>query len=395
MQGKQAILVLVFLLFLLPGISISQACESNTVDADCSGALLPEQRPCMLYYCDPDAKQCVYDPGAFTGRACSITEEIYEPNYHDPCHVDVCIGGVCVINAEINSSDPTSAGGMPPLTTNEPWMTAECRYNSTSGHIDFYESEVHPFCGYWPGCEAGETSANCCEDCGCPVDEICYLGTCTAVVSALASGGFAANWATWAPIVVLALIIGYFLAALAYMASHIVHSPQLRAWSKNEIYETSVSAWLAGAAIFFVGVLNNLTVELLGAGYEQQADMFLGRLSLELLQVYGLMVKGIFAMGMLTFWGSVSIPIAISGVVNIGLTGQFMPFGGMSLLSNTLVMFTNILSFAIFSVLAQKVMLDFVLQVGFRILLPIAIVLRCFTFTRKFGTTLIAIAIGA
>ncbi len=140
-------------------------CELETVDEDCgglrpAGPLTREQKPCVLYYCDPDQKVCVYDSEAFTGKPCSIEEEVFEPHYWDECHVDVCIGGVCVINATIDSSNSDSAGGMPPLANSgKPWMQGECVFDTVSGNIIYNETTVHPFCGHW-GCELGETFNN-------------------------------------------------------------------------------------------------------------------------------------------------------------------------------------------------------------------------------------------
>jgi hypothetical protein len=348
---------------------------------------------CTLYYCDPNENKCVYDQLAYTGRPCGNERA----PYNDSCHVDVCIGGLCVLNAPIDSSDPLSGGGMPPLTNPDmPWMKGSCVFNDSINDFSYNESEIHPFCGHW-GCEAalGEDNMTCCEDCPCGSGYMCIAGSCRPISNATVAS-FSTNWQSWSPLIVLALLFGYLIAALIYMVAHIIGSPELEAWSKNEIYETSASAMIVASAVFFVGLLATLSTTLIGIGYEQAADDYVHLLSAELLRIYALMVKGIFAMGLLGYvGGQLSLPVVVTGIVNVGINGQIYPFGGMGLLSNTLLMFTNIISFAIMATIGQKVILDFILDVGFRVALPLAIFLRCFTFTRKIGATLMAIAIGA
>ena len=364
------------------------SCTIENSDSVCPAALHPMQLNCTFYYCDPQSKTCVFDGNSYTGNPCS--NELAP--YTDQCHVDVCIRGLCVLRAPINSADKNSAGGLPALTNPEtPWLKGECVYQG--GDFVYTETEIHPYCGAW-GCEATETQANCCADCGCPAGEMCIADKCQSITALTAASGFSLDG--WVPLVVLALLFGYFLAALVYMVSHIIGSPELEAWSKSELYEVSASAMLVGSAFFFIGLLIAVSTELTGASYVQIADNYVHNLSGELLRIYGLMLKGVFAMGFLGYLGTeLSIVLVPTGIVNIGVTGQLYPFGGMNLLSNSLIMFTNIVSFAIMATIGQKVILDFVLGSAFRILLPVAIVLRCFTFTRKLGATLMAIAIGA
>ncbi len=393
---------------------ICPSCNFDNADSVCPAALPEIQRNCTMYYCDPQDNKCVYDMLSFHGRPCGNEKA----PYYDECHVDVCINGVCVYNSSIDSSNPQSAGGLPPLLASDaPWLRGECLFNTTSNDFDFNQSEIHPFCGHW-GCEAPtEDPTTCCEDCGCPEGSICRGGRCQPIyppVPATCSTSVpipgpntcdkgedlyncpadCRGWYNWVPITLVALLIGYFLAALAYMASQLIGSPDLHAWAKNELYETSVSALFVGLAVSAIGFLSLLSLQLIGVDYQVAANNYIYLLSADLMHVYALITKGIFTMGLLSYLTfSFSTPNAPLPVM-IGVTGSITPFGGMNLLSNNLIMVSNVLSFAIISVVGQKVVLDFIMQVGFRFLLPVAIFLRCFTLTRKLGATLMAVAIG-
>ncbi|MFH1471032.1 MAG: hypothetical protein ABIF01_04750, partial [Candidatus Micrarchaeota archaeon] len=155
------------------------SCELTTTEEDCFPALPAEQQNCTYYYCNPNENTCVFvahEPGKFCGNE--------QAPYRDACHVDVCIKGACIYDAPIDSANPLSAGGVPPLTnTMTPWLTGFCVFNTTLNDYDYVEVPVHPFCGAW-GCEAADGENNpadpnfCCEDCGCGADEICSLGVC-------------------------------------------------------------------------------------------------------------------------------------------------------------------------------------------------------------------------
>jgi hypothetical protein len=389
-NGREEIIVLLVLL-LCSGFSFSQCmhCSLATQAEDCKPSLhssLGLSDQCAFGHCDPTSDCCVFE--RYTGEPCGDLEA--QSPYRDECHIDVCIDGRCMLNQQIDSSNPSSAGGAPPLTrTNVPWIIGRCE-----GGV-YLETYLAQYCGDTV-CNGTETNATCCTDCSCALDNMCINNMCTQISSTTQVADFSTNWDSWIPLVVIALLIGYFLAALAYMFAHIIGSPDLQAWAKNEFFETNISALLVGSALFFVGLTAILSQQVMGVNYIEAADLHVRTLAAELMAVYAVLTKGIFAMSLMSsMWGSIALPIVPLVFVTIGITGVLMPFRGLDIVSNTLLMFTNILSFAIFSVIGQKLLLDFILQTAFRILLPIAIFLRCFTFTRKLGATLIAIAIGA
>ncbi len=220
------------------------ACTRENGPTVCN-ELPPEQQNCTFGYCDLLKGVCTYDMDALTGGPCGYNKNA---PYSDTCHVDVCIRGVCVLNAPIISNDPTSAGGaLAPINPDKPWIKGECLYDSTTRDVYYHETIITPFCGNGVAEPPTETQANCCKDVGCPEDYTCTSsGACVSILGpGLASLG--SNWSGWVPWIVIAILIGYFLAAIVYMASHIIGSPELEAWAKNEIYEVSVSALFVGS----------------------------------------------------------------------------------------------------------------------------------------------------
>jgi NAD(P)-dependent dehydrogenase (short-subunit alcohol dehydrogenase family) len=61
------------------------------------------------------------------------------------------------------------------------------------------------------------------------------------------------DWSQWVPVCALALLLGYFLAAGAWMASGWFDNPELEAWAKNEFWEVSYSALLLANIVFVLG----------------------------------------------------------------------------------------------------------------------------------------------
>ncbi|MCX6777343.1 MAG: hypothetical protein NT157_00475, partial [Candidatus Micrarchaeota archaeon] len=235
----------------------------------------------------------------------------------------------------------------------------------------------------------------CCEvpECfGWNCDKACVNGEC---IDLKATGLIGApNWDAWIPFVLIALLIGYLLAAIAYMVSHLITSPELYAWAKNEFYEVSASAWFVGSAIFFIGVLNLMLVELGGMNLVETASLYTARVSSDILAIYSVIVQGLFALGLFSYLGAqfgIGVPI---GPIIIGIQGGAYPFGGLVPVMQALGTVTNMLSFGMFAIILQRTLLEFISDTMLRILLPIGIFLRCFTLTRKIGATLMALAIG-
>lgn len=199
---------------------------------------------------------------------------------------------------------------------------------------------------------------------------------------------------SWGPVVVLALLIGYFLAALGYMAASFFRMPELEAWAKNELAEVSASAFFAANAIFFIGLIDAAAVELMGKDYFTMAANFLNLLSGETTAIMAELMRAQFILGFSSMLGvqfGMQIPVVIGFIVP-GIAAY--PLVGAGVITTALATYGNAATMSLMSALGMAVLLEFINRYALTVMLPAGIVLRCFTLTRRLGATLMAIAVG-
>ncbi len=268
-----------------------------------------------------------------------------------------------------------------------------------------------------------ENSNNCCTDTYFPADNpntpqderknfgycspdgdgerFCVNNECIKPV-VIPEANFDQEWENWLPIMTMAVLIGYFIAALAFMASSLFNMPDLWAWAKAEVGEVSASAWFTGGGVGLAVIVNEI-VKTVGCGaysldgscpYFTHASIYLDRLGGELLGILGIGLSGSLVTGLLSYFGLIiPIPIPI-GPVTITIQAMFTPFYGLNVVTQLIAIASNMTAFALFSVIAQKVLLEFIAQTMFSVFLPVGIVLRCFSLTRRMGSTIMAFAVG-
>ena len=416
------VLVVLFLTCLVQpvfSVKMGQVCDP-TEPVPCD-----DNNTCTQKFCDTriSPPRCAYgEPRFFEGNA-------------SPCFdttVAICQYRTCVPVKDTNISSPTynetinstctlvnitgvpAAGCAGPAeeSCTEYYCNATMACGSPKADLPCCTARiVTPCCHVNNACEPlyQETTSNCCDDCPCGGGQFCINRECTNLSSSILSTTLTeAQWKSWLPLVLAALLVGYLVVALLLMASSILHSPELNAHARREFVEVSASAWFVGNIIFFAVVLDILLMDVAGGSYMQTADQYTSRLSVELLNAFGKMVKAEFGIGLLQYLGgktptfgtseayagTITPPFVTILIVTIAARLSFSPFYGMSILANLIGTGANFISFALFSVIGQKVLLQFVAETGFRIFLPIGVVLRCFTLTRRLGATIMAFAVG-
>lgn len=267
---------------------------------------------------------------------------------------------------------------------------------------------------------SSETEENCCNDVPVPASELkpgeparngycspdggevrfCVNNECMKA-TLVEAANFEEAWKKWLPVITLAVLVGYFIAALAFMASSALNLPELWAWAKAEVGEVSTSAWF-GAAGIGLAVMVNEIVKTLGCsvytggvncGYLTHASIYLDRLGGEVLRFIGITLMGTMVTGIFSYMNimpTIPIPFIVIPQLKLSLS----PFYGIGLVTQLTMISANMISFALFSVVIQKVLLEFVAETMFAIFLPLGIFLRCFVITRKMGATLMAVAVG-
>ncbi|MEM4137116.1 MAG: hypothetical protein QXH71_00330 [Candidatus Anstonellaceae archaeon] len=117
-----------------------------------------------------------------------------------------------------------------------------------------------------------------------------------------------------------------------------------------------------------------------GIMFSHISDMYIGILAFEML------------LGPLSTMGfSIYLPEAIVSGTDIGLS----PLAGLNLISESLILLANIVSFGMVNIIVQKTILKFIYVSMLDFVLPLAIAFRCLPFFRRTGSTLIALVVAA
>lgn len=231
---------------------------------------------------------------------------------------------------------------------------------------------------------------------------------------------------SWGPAIAAVLLLAFFVVALGFMVASLLGSQEIWAWSKAELSEIWVSALYAVNFVFLIGVLqvlagvffpspmqgsvtwfsecNTLQIPLPGLSTGSLtftdtfcvADRYLNRLSSDSLGGLGMIMGVSILQGLLANFGNSitlgKVPILV-GTVNV-FTISMTPFYGLNLIPQVMSNVFATAALAVGSTMAQMVFLQFVQQTMASIFLPLGIMLRTFSITRRLGATLMAVSIG-
>src|SRR3989338_5160194 len=230
----------------------------------------------------------------------------------------------------------------------------------------------------------------------------------------------------WLPLAGIALLTTTFIISIAYMIAKGFHLPQLEGWAKVEYHELFVTALLLGGIIFGIGFVD-IVAGALGQGqpmsfqvseFSDQAESgpvtasctygggsgssfalertyafdkcYLENSADHMIYVYRQLNKANrYISKMTTFSYNVAIPLYL-----FSASVYKAPHAGLSYLPGLIGGGMDALAGSIFIQVSQNLLLQFFKAVSFSWILPFGLALRSFTFSRKLGATLIAIAIG-
>jgi hypothetical protein len=193
---------------------------------------------------------------------------------------------------------------------------------------------------------------------------------------------------------ITAVLVAIFLALMSMLATSI-SSPQLEAWSKNELRELVAGAILAALIYaFFIGA-TGVTQTLTGqSDYLTASQNIITNLMTN--QTTGLdrsfddiVRAATYMKAAATYSPYISVPLYV-----IGLTYSTSPLGGVYPLFSSLASATSGIANSIFIYEGLLFLLKFCATAVPAVLLPISLSLRMIPFTRKIGNTLIAICLA-
>ncbi|MCX6777344.1 MAG: hypothetical protein NT157_00480 [Candidatus Micrarchaeota archaeon] len=191
----------------------------------------------------------------------------------------------------------------------------------------------------------------------------------------------------WIPIVALVALITFILIAITYMVSQFMKRDDWALWAKIELYQTFIALILIGGIFGLSAMVCNISELIAGGDPFTIADRYLSDL------VWVRMIPAIEEMFRLSFsaqkWAAFMIGIlsCMEGIC-------FNPFAGYGTISYNLETMAALITPFAASLLFQKLVLGFIKELAFTIILPAGFILKVFPFTRQAGAFIMALALG-
>ncbi|MCP4646946.1 MAG: hypothetical protein GY852_04315 [bacterium] len=191
----------------------------------------------------------------------------------------------------------------------------------------------------------------------------------------------------------IALITAGFIVALYYLLGKFLSSPQIDAFAKEEFSQLMISVFIAVSwfAVYAAtsGIVSSLVCGGASCSLVSVAFYSLDTLLYDVLSAYlGFLSMEVF-IGILS---SIGFSLPLSSPVFAVKWLSFSPYGGMSMLSNSVVGIIESIGMLAGLVVARQQLLEFLYDITPAFLLPLGLFLRSFPFTRTTGSSLIAIS---
>ena len=199
----------------------------------------------------------------------------------------------------------------------------------------------------------------------------------------------------WQDVCALGILISFLTISLLYMASQVFGNQGLAAWCKKEIFQVIVTALIFGGIFGFISFTCSFFKPsfFITLGPTDPNDMFqYGVAYLEWLRDTSYTIYVVTAV-----FNSYLVTATSTFVYQSpgGLGVNLRPLGGLSSLSGILSFsMSTILTGGVLTTIVQLRMLRVIELMMFNMILPIGLLARCFEPFRRFGGSMIAIAIG-
>lgn len=216
-----------------------------------------------------------------------------------------------------------------------------------------------------------------------------------AAISSYWTQRFGGGLYRWQDVCALGLLISFFMIALVYMFSQLFGKPELAAWSKKELFQAAVTGVLLAGIFGFINFSCTFIKPSLFVTVTDPAQDYLYDYGLTYLMW---LRDASYRVYVYTSLFNSVISAVVSNVIYQSPGGfgvNLRPFGGLASLSSMLSFSMNaIMVGGVITTITQLRMLRAIQLMAFTILLPVGIVCRCFEPFRRFGGSMIAIAVG-
>ena len=197
-------------------------------------------------------------------------------------------------------------------------------------------------------------------------------------------------------VILVALVAAAFIVAMYYMLAKFLNSPQLDAFAKEEFSQVWISVFIAAA---WVGVYTAVSGVLSAAACGNASCSLFSLAFYSLDVLFYQTISAYLAFLSLEIWVGVISSIGFSLPLFAPVMGvkwmSFSPFGGMAMLSNSIVSIIESIGILVGLVVGRQQLLAFFMDVVPVFLLPLGLFLRTLPFTRVTGSSLIAISFAA
>ncbi len=197
---------------------------------------------------------------------------------------------------------------------------------------------------------------------------------------------------------IAALALTFVGIIVVYMLSRIVNSPPLEAFMREEfahfILTVAIFAlWLVFYSIF-LGIASATVCG--GASCDIMA-VALYSLSIIKAKLFGIYINILGYEAIIGFLSTVgvSLPIPMANMIASNTWIGFSPLGGLGILSNVLITLVESVGFLIGLVIGRIFLLNFFSAIVPYVMLPMGLAMRALPFTRRTGSSLIALSFAA
>lgn len=195
-------------------------------------------------------------------------------------------------------------------------------------------------------------------------------------------------------LVFIALLTGGLIAALYYMLSRLLASPQLEAFAKEEISQWFITFFIVALWLVIYGILGSAisAVACSGAPSCDQFSVAFFALDVVFHQLRSAYLSFLSIEFFVGFFSSVGFSIPLGTPLMAVKWLGFSPLSGLAMLSNVVVNVVESLGMLIGLVVGREQLLGLFRDLVPRFLLPLGLLMRGLPFTRITGSSIIAIS---
>ncbi|MGV8176944.1 MAG: hypothetical protein ACP5NX_04035 [Candidatus Bilamarchaeaceae archaeon] len=197
-----------------------------------------------------------------------------------------------------------------------------------------------------------------------------------------------------------AMLVGLMMVALHYMIAYFLNSPNMFAYSKEELSAFILTIILVLGWGMSDGIMSSISGALMpsitssssgfGGGHVLLAYFALDSMRNHLFSMYGKMFSFEFLIG---FLSTVTVPAPpIIPLISI-LSISFPPYPSLVLLSNAHTMLIEGVGYALMLIMMKMHILNFARYAIPFFILPLGLLMRAFPFTRMTGSSIIALCV--